>query len=107
MRAFIAVAAVLGALVLVAPSQAASFKKCGSISTSGIKIPYAVKGGVTCKKARTTLKRAGYGLCFDNQIPGWKRLRDAKYSYLRKGSKVIRFKGCGATPQLPSAGAGS
>jgi hypothetical protein len=52
------------------------------------------------------LKGAGPALCFDNQIPGWKRSRDAKYSYLRKGAKVIRYKSCGASPQLPSAGGG-
>ena len=106
MRALIAVAAVLGALVLAAPSEAASFSKCGSVAVAGTKLPFAVKGAVTCKKAKAVLKGAGAGLCFDNQVPGWKRSRDGKFSYLRKGAKVIRFKGCGASLQLPSAGGG-
>ena len=88
------------ALLAAAPgAEAASFKACGSVRLDGMgKSTYKAKG-VTCRAAKQVLRDPGMTLCFDNQIPGWKKewraLPDGgKALTLTKGAKAIRTNAC-------------
>ena len=78
---------------------AASFKSCGSFKMDGGgKAKYQAKG-VSCRNAKKVLRGAGLTLCFDNQIPGWKKqwraLPDGgKALTLKKGAKAIKTNAC-------------
>lgn len=88
------------AAAIFAPSAgAASFKPCGSFQVyGGGKAKYQAKG-VACRAAKKVLRDASISLCFDNQIPGWKKEWRAlpsggKALTLKKGSKAIKTNAC-------------
>ena len=82
-------------------AEAASFKRCGSLQIAGLgKAKYQAKG-VTCRRAKKVLRDASISLCFDNQIPGWKKewrplANGGKTLTLKKGAKAIRTNACSA-----------
>jgi hypothetical protein len=88
------------AAAISAPSaEAASFKACGSFQVSGgARAKYQAKG-VSCRAAKKVLRNASVSLCFDNQIPGWKKewraLPDGGRALtLKKGAKAIKTNAC-------------
>ena len=92
--------AVASAAAISAPgAEAASFKRCGSLQIAGVgKAKYQAKG-VTCRRAKKVLRDASISLCFDNQIPGWKKewrplANGGKTLTLKKGAKAIRTNAC-------------
>ena len=92
--------AVASALAIAAPSaEAASFKRCGSFQVDGVgKATYQAKG-VSCRAAKKVLREASISLCFDNQIPGWKKewralSNGGKALTLTKGAKAIKTNAC-------------
>lgn len=102
MKTLLGTSAALACCALfAAPAHSASFSSCGSVVVDGTgKVRYAVKGDVTCAKAKSLLKGAGLGLCFDNSLPGgWKKVArpvaggDTKLN-LVKGSRVVKTNAC-------------
>ncbi len=92
--------ALVSAAAISAPSaEAAAFKPCGSFQVyGGGKAKYQAKG-VSCRAAKKVLRNASISLCFDNQIPGWKKEWRALPSggralTLKKGAKAIRTNAC-------------
>jgi hypothetical protein len=91
--------ALASAATISAPSaEAASFKACGSFQVYGGKAKYQAKG-VSCRAAKKVLRDASGTLCFDNQIPGWKKEWRALPSggralTLKKGAKAIKTNAC-------------
>jgi hypothetical protein len=92
--------ALASAAAISAPgAAAASFKPCGTFQVYGAeKANYQAKG-VTCRAAKTVLRDASMSLCFDNQIPGWKKEWRALPSggralTLKKGAKAIKTNAC-------------
>jgi hypothetical protein len=91
------------AAAIFAPSAgAASFKPCGSVQLDGTgKAKYRAKG-VSCRAAKKVLRDASLSLCFDNQIPGWKKEWRAGPGgtktglTLKKGAKAIKTNACGS-----------
>lgn len=87
------------AAISVPSAEAASFKPCGSFqSYGGGKAKYQAKG-VSCRAARKVLVDASLTLCFDNQIPGWKKEWRAlpsggKALTLKRGAKAIKTSAC-------------
>ena len=97
---FLLLLAIASALALSAPvAQAASFKACGSFKVDGVgKAKYKAKG-VACRTAKKVLRDASITLCFDNQIPGWKKewralANGGKALTLKKGAKAIKTNAC-------------
>jgi hypothetical protein len=80
-------------------AQAASFKRCGSLQIAGLgKAKYQAKG-VSCRRAKKVLRDASVTLCFDNQIPGWKKewrplANGGRALTLKKGAKAIKTNAC-------------
>lgn len=76
-----------------------SFKRCGSVQIDGTgKAKYRAKG-VSCRRAKQVLRGASLGLCFDNQIPGWKRewrplASGGRALTLKRGAKAIKTDAC-------------
>jgi hypothetical protein len=100
MKTFLAVLlALTPAAAISAPSaEAASFKPCGSFQVYGGKANYQAKG-VSCRAAKKVLRDASMTLCFDNQIPGWKKEwrglpNGGKALTLKKGAKAIKTNAC-------------
>ena len=92
--------ALASAVAIAAPTaEAASFKRCGSFQVDGGgKAKYQAKG-VSCRAAKKVLRDASISLCFDNQIPGWKKEWRALPSggralTLKKGAKAIKTNAC-------------
>ena len=92
--------ALASAAAISAPSaEAALFKACGSFQVyDGGKAKYQAKG-VSCRAAKEVLVDASMTLCFDNQIPGWKKEWRALPSggralTLTKGAKAIKTNAC-------------
>jgi len=92
--------ALVAAAAISAPSaEAASFKSCGSFQVSGgARAKYQVKG-VSCRAAKKVLRNASMSLCFDNQIPGWKKewralSNGGRALTLKKGAKAIKTNAC-------------
>ena len=92
--------ALASAATISAPSAAAaSFEPCGSFQVyGGGKAKYQAKG-VSCSAAKKVLRDASLSLCFDNQIPGWKKEWRAlpgggKALTLKKGAKAIKTNAC-------------
>lgn len=90
-----------GAAVLLsaAPAGAAAAKRCGTFAGPVGKAKYSAKN-VSCKAARKVLTQDAMGLCFDNQVPGWKKewrptSSGGRTLTLRKGAKVIKTNACG------------
>lgn len=87
---------------IAGPAQAATYKRCGSVSLEYMgKSKYQAKG-VSCAKAKTVLRGAGMTLCFDNQITGWTKVWRAlpdggKALTLKKGAKGIKTNACSPT----------
>ena len=98
---FLLLLAIASAVALCAPSiaHAAAFKSCGSFKVyGGGKAKYQAKG-VSCRSAKKVLRGASLTLCFDNQIPGWKKEWRAlpnggKALTLKKGAKAIKTNAC-------------
>jgi hypothetical protein len=97
---FLVLLALASTLALCAPAaHAASFKSCGSFKLDGGgRAKYQAKG-VACRKAKKVLRDASLTLCFDNQIPGWKKQWRAlpnggKALTLKKGAKAIKTNAC-------------
>ena len=80
-------------------AEAASFKRCGSFKIAGAgKAKYQAKG-VSCRRAKQVLRGASLSLCFDNQIPGWKKewrplANGGKALTLKRGAKAIKTDAC-------------
>jgi hypothetical protein len=92
--------ALASAAAISAPSaEAASFKPCGSFQVyGGGKAKYQAKG-VSCRAAKKVLRDASMSLCFDNQIPGWRKEWRAlpsggKALTLKKAAKAIKTNAC-------------
>lgn len=92
--------ALASAAAISAPSaEAVSFKPCGVFQVyGGGKAKYQAKG-VSCRAAKKVLRNASVSLCFDNQIPGWKKEWRALPSggtalTLKKGAKAIKTNAC-------------
>jgi hypothetical protein len=87
------------AVGIAGPAQAATYKRCGSVTLEGTgKAKYQAKG-VTCTKARKVLRGAGLTLCFDNQITGWTKVWRAlpdggRALTLKRGAKGIKTNAC-------------
>ena len=99
-RSLAVLLAVASTAAISAPgAEAASFKRCGSLQIAGVgKAKYQAKG-VTCRRAKKVLRDASISLCFDNQIPGWKKewrplANGGKALTLKKGAKAIRTNAC-------------
>ena len=97
---FLLLLAIASAVAFSGPvAEAASFKSCGSFTSSGTgKAKYQAKG-VSCRRAKKVLRGAALTLCFDNQIPGWKKEWRAlpnggKALTLKKGAKAIKTNAC-------------
>lgn len=97
---FLLVLAIASAVALSAPAaEAASLRSCGSFKLyGGGKAKYQAKG-VSCRAAKKVLRGASLTLCFDNQIPGWKKEWRAlpnggKALTLKKGAKAIKTNAC-------------
>jgi hypothetical protein len=80
-------------------AEAAAFKPCGSFKVSGGgKAKYQSKG-VSCRAAKKVLVGASMTLCFDNQIPSWRKEWRAlptggRALTLKKGAKAIKTNAC-------------
>ena len=97
---FLSLLAIASILALSAPAaHAASFKSCGTFKVYGAgKAKYQAKG-VSCRAAKKVLRGASLTLCFDNQIPGWKKQWRAlpnggRALTLKKGAKAIKTNAC-------------
>ncbi len=81
-------------------AEGAAFKSCGSVKIDDVgKATYRVKGGVSCRAAKKVLRDAAITLCFDNQIPGWKKEwrglpNGGTALTLTKGAKAIKTNAC-------------
>jgi len=99
-RSLAVLLAVASAAAISAPgAEAASFKRCGTFQTAGTgKATYQAKG-VSCRRAKKVLRNASMTLCFDNQIPGWKKewrglTNGGKALTLKNGAKAIKTNAC-------------
>ncbi|MBA2346761.1 MAG: hypothetical protein H0V81_00560 [Solirubrobacterales bacterium] len=79
-------------------ADAASFKRCGSFSSSGVKATYQAKN-LSCLAAKKVLRSASTTLCFDNQIRGWKKVwrtlpNGGRALTLTRSAKAIKTNAC-------------
>ena len=75
-------------------AEAASLRSCGKYDGER----YQAKN-LSCKAAKKVLAGAGLTLCFDNEIPGWRKVwkplpSGGRALSLEKGAKVIKTSAC-------------